>query len=152
MGCCIAKPLQILIQVGGGQGPAAAAASSSFGDFQRKITPSSNAAAKKDHSDLHALLRSSGIELGDVSDLQKDAEIEEAASWSGGAQGVAASATAASGQPGGGGRQGLIVVATLIDKVPNLAGLTRTCEVFKAEALVLGDLKVRSFGGRDLIV
>lgn len=27
-------------------------------------------------------------------------------------------------------RQELIVVASLVDRVPNLAGLTRTCEVF----------------------
>ncbi len=35
-----------------------------------------------------------------------------------------------------------MVVASLIDKVPNLAGLTRTCEVFNAEKLVLQDAKV----------
>lgn len=29
-------------------------------------------------------------------------------------------------------RQELIVCATLVDKAPNLAGLTRTCEVFGA--------------------
>ena len=26
-------------------------------------------------------------------------------------------------------RQGIIIVATLVDKLPNLAGLARTCEV-----------------------
>ena len=39
-------------------------------------------------------------------------------------------------------RQDLIVVASLIDKVPNLAGLTRTCEVFRAGALVVSDKQV----------
>lgn len=39
-------------------------------------------------------------------------------------------------------RQGLILVASLVDKVPNLAGLTRTCEVFKAAALVVSDTRV----------
>lgn len=31
----------------------------------------------------------------------------------------------------------LIVVATLIDKIPNLANLTRTCEIFDVSELVL---------------
>jgi hypothetical protein len=34
------------------------------------------------------------------------------------------------------------VVASLLDKVPNLAGLARTCEVFRARALALPDLAV----------
>ena len=39
-------------------------------------------------------------------------------------------------------RQSIIVVASLLDRVPNLAGLTRTCEIFRAQALVLADLSV----------
>ena len=39
-------------------------------------------------------------------------------------------------------RQGLIVVASLVDKVPNLAGLSRTCEVFRAAAMVVSDKRV----------
>jgi len=39
-------------------------------------------------------------------------------------------------------RQGLILVASLVDKVPNLAGLTRTCEVFRAAALAVSDISV----------
>lgn len=39
-------------------------------------------------------------------------------------------------------RQELIVVASLIDKMPNLAGLTRTCEVFRAAALVVSDSSI----------
>lgn len=38
--------------------------------------------------------------------------------------------------------QGLILVASLVDKVPNLAGLTRTCEVFRAAAMVVSDMRV----------
>ena len=38
--------------------------------------------------------------------------------------------------------QSIIIVASLLDRVPNLAGLTRTCEIFGAEALVLADLSV----------
>lgn len=42
----------------------------------------------------------------------------------------------------GGIRQDLIVVASLIDRVPNLAGLARTCEVFRAASLVFSDKSV----------
>ena len=34
---------------------------------------------------------------------------------------------------------GLVVIASLVDKIPNLAGLARTCEVLGAEALVMAD-------------
>ncbi|KAG0553292.1 hypothetical protein BDA96_01G581400 [Sorghum bicolor] len=39
-------------------------------------------------------------------------------------------------------RQELIVVASLVDRIPNLAGLTRTCEVFRAAGLVVADKSV----------
>lgn len=39
-------------------------------------------------------------------------------------------------------RPGIVVVASLLEKVPNLGGLCRTCEVFQAESLVVGDLGV----------
>lgn len=39
-------------------------------------------------------------------------------------------------------RSHLIVVATLIDKAPNLGGLARTCEIFNAARLVLSSLAV----------
>jgi len=38
--------------------------------------------------------------------------------------------------------QELIVVASLIDKAPNLAGLCRTCEIFNASAIALANKKV----------
>jgi tRNA G18 (ribose-2'-O)-methylase SpoU len=41
-------------------------------------------------------------------------------------------------------RQELIVVASLIDKLPNLAGITRTCEIFRAKKLIVGDLSIKS--------
>jgi len=41
-------------------------------------------------------------------------------------------------------RSPLVVVASLVDKTPNLAGLCRTCEVFACESLVLPNLKVAS--------
>ncbi|KAJ3209544.1 Tar (HIV-1) RNA binding protein 1 [Dinochytrium kinnereticum] len=40
-------------------------------------------------------------------------------------------------------RNTLIVVATLVSKPPNLGGLCRTCEIFNAELLVLGNIKVK---------
>ena len=43
---------------------------------------------------------------------------------------------------------GLVVVASLVDKIPNLAGLARTCEVLGAEALVIGDA-ARTVSHRD---
>ncbi|MCL7028571.1 hypothetical protein MKW94_000347 [Papaver nudicaule] len=39
-------------------------------------------------------------------------------------------------------RQECIVVASLIDRIPNLAGLARTCEVFKAAGLAVADVSV----------
>ena len=36
----------------------------------------------------------------------------------------------------------MIIVASLIDKVPNLAGLSRTCEIMNAECLVIGNKTV----------
>ena len=41
-------------------------------------------------------------------------------------------------------RQELIVVASLIDKLPNLAGITRTCEIFRAKKLIVGDLSIKN--------
>merc|ERR1712025_55515 len=40
-------------------------------------------------------------------------------------------------------RQKLIVIASLISRPANLGGLSRTCEIFNAEQLVVSDLKVR---------
>jgi tRNA G18 (ribose-2'-O)-methylase SpoU len=40
-------------------------------------------------------------------------------------------------------KQSLIVCASLVDKVPNLAGLARTCEIFSAQKLVMPNLLVR---------
>ena len=40
-------------------------------------------------------------------------------------------------------KQNLIVCASLIDKVPNLAGLARTCEIFSAQSLIMPNLLVK---------
>jgi len=39
-------------------------------------------------------------------------------------------------------RQPLLVCASLVDKVPNLAGLARTCEIFGAEGLTIPSMKL----------
>ncbi|EEY65053.1 SpoU rRNA Methylase family [Phytophthora infestans T30-4] len=39
-------------------------------------------------------------------------------------------------------RQPLIMCASLVDKVPNLAGLARTCEIFNAQKLVVPNLRM----------
>ncbi|KAI8530131.1 hypothetical protein RHMOL_Rhmol11G0031900 [Rhododendron molle] len=41
-----------------------------------------------------------------------------------------------------GNRQHLILVASLLDRIPNLAGLARTCEVFNAAGLAIADANV----------
>ena len=40
-------------------------------------------------------------------------------------------------------KQKLVVCATLVDKVPNLAGLARTCEIFSASTLVMPNVQIR---------
>ena len=40
------------------------------------------------------------------------------------------------------GKSELIVVASLIDKAPNLGGLARTCEIFDAQCLVVSDREI----------
>jgi tRNA guanosine-2'-O-methyltransferase len=39
-------------------------------------------------------------------------------------------------------KQQLVVCAALVDKIPNLGGLARTCEIFAADRLIVPDLKV----------
>ncbi|KAK7346778.1 hypothetical protein VNO80_21301 [Phaseolus coccineus] len=39
-------------------------------------------------------------------------------------------------------RQNFILVASLLDRIPNLAGLARSCEVFRASGLAIADTKV----------
>jgi tRNA G18 (ribose-2'-O)-methylase SpoU len=40
------------------------------------------------------------------------------------------------------GKQNLIVIASLLDKIPNLGGLARTCEIFGASKLIIGNKNV----------
>ncbi|XP_078155872.1 tRNA/rRNA methyltransferase (SpoU) family protein [Carex rostrata] len=39
-------------------------------------------------------------------------------------------------------QQNLVLVASLVDRIPNLAGLARTCEVFKASGLTVADTSI----------
>ncbi|KAJ1614585.1 tRNA ribose methylase [Cryptosporidium canis] len=39
-------------------------------------------------------------------------------------------------------RTGLVVIGSLLDKIPNMAGLTRTCEIFRVHELLLSNKKV----------
>ncbi len=39
--------------------------------------------------------------------------------------------------------QPLIVCASLVDRPPNLGGLARTCEVFRAECLAVADMRIK---------
>ena len=40
-------------------------------------------------------------------------------------------------------KQGLIVCASLVDKPTNLAGISRTCEIFAVESLVIPDISIK---------
>ncbi|KAI9275765.1 hypothetical protein BDA99DRAFT_195528 [Phascolomyces articulosus] len=40
-------------------------------------------------------------------------------------------------------RNDLIVIASLIDRIPNIAGLCRTCEIFNASLLVVNNIKLK---------
>lgn len=42
-------------------------------------------------------------------------------------------------------RQSIIVVASLIDNTPNIAGLVRTCEIFNVEAVSLINIALITF-------
>eukprot|EP00443_Scrippsiella_acuminata_P112122 CAMPEP_0115624218 /NCGR_PEP_ID=MMETSP0272-20121206/27184_1 /TAXON_ID=71861 /ORGANISM="Scrippsiella trochoidea, Strain CCMP3099" /LENGTH=1728 /DNA_ID=CAMNT_0003060473 /DNA_START=83 /DNA_END=5266 /DNA_ORIENTATION=+ len=55
---------------------------------------------------------------------------------------VAAGDESAAGLAAGRRRMPLIIIASLVDKTPNLAGLCRTCEVFNCEALCVPNLKI----------
>jgi tRNA guanosine-2'-O-methyltransferase len=46
----------------------------------------------------------------------------------------------------GSARQSLVIVASAVDKIPNLAGLARTCEVFRARTLVVNDASIVTDG------
>ncbi|KAI3973692.1 hypothetical protein MKX01_031112 [Papaver californicum] len=87
-------------------------------DFQKKITLSEN---ERQYSHLSSFL-----------EMEKEDELlnEVLQSRIAAAERIKAS------------RQECIVVASLIDRIPNLAGLARTCEVFKTAGLAVADVSV----------
>eukprot|EP00887_Chlorella_sp_A99_P000598 scaffold17.g598.t1 len=105
------------------------------GNWQRKITPLDRSLAVADPwaaaLELPELNVANGRSAG--STQWDDIKCPAAAG---------ASSEALQAGTGAGVRQELLVVASLITKVPNLAGLARTCEVFRASGLVLSDLAV----------
>lgn len=93
-----------------------------FLDFQKKVTVS-----KHDMQDSH-----SNDTYNSLLDVEKEDELVDQSVR---ARNVAMEKLKA-------GRQQIILVASLLDRVPNLAGLARTCEVFKAATLVIDNTNV----------
>ncbi|GIL43959.1 hypothetical protein Vafri_1516 [Volvox africanus] len=124
-------------------GTAAGPGGGGIGDFQRKITPEAlmatltlqvpGLAAQGAVGGLGGSSNNNlaaGMNQGVLVDLLQQEEAEEAEA-------------AQDWKSSSGGRQlrhDVLLVASLIDKLPNLAGLARTCEVLGAGRLVLADL------------
>jgi tRNA guanosine-2'-O-methyltransferase len=109
-------------------------------DFQRKISPQDIGIS---HDNMSSLIQS-GLEEALIkaraSDARQGDEVEEGEEEEGdnAADGSAAPLQhylqRAVGEAAG---QEIIMCATLVDKIPNLAGLARTCEIFKASCLCI---------------
>ena len=103
-----------------------AASASTADPVQQKITPAG-------HSDIILEPWAAVTGLGPLREGGDDAF----------ESGTLEPALRSAGRAGGGrDRQQLIVVASLIDKLPNLAGLARTSEVFRLHSLVVADASV----------
>lgn len=97
-------------------------------DFQRKITVSKH---EMQSFSSTILLENEGP-LNSLLDIEKEDQLLERVLHS---KTVAFEKSNAS-------QQDIILVASLIDRIPNLAGLARTCEVFRASALAIADKNV----------
>ncbi|CAN1333845.1 Probable methyltransferase TARBP1 [Linum perenne] len=97
-------------------------------DFQKKITLSTNEPEGKNYS------TSSGNNKAQKQLLEMEKEIE--------LLDQAVQTRRSDIKSMSEGRQQFIVVASLVDRIPNLAGLARTCEIFKASGLVIADATV----------
>ncbi|ONI06355.1 hypothetical protein PRUPE_5G055400 [Prunus persica] len=97
-------------------------------DFQKKITLSKH---EKQDKAVNSF-------LGDQETYKQLVEIEKDDKLL--AQVLQSRSLAAEGERAS--RQHLILVASLLDRIPNLAGLARTCEVFKASSLVVADSNI----------
>ncbi|KAK4844740.1 hypothetical protein QYF36_023863 [Acer negundo] len=97
-------------------------------DFQKKITLSKN--EKKDTSFSSYLGNREPYKQ--LLEMEKEDELFDQALQS---RSVAMERIRAS-------RQHFVLVASLLDRIPNLAGLARTCEIFKASGLAIADANV----------
>lgn len=97
-------------------------------DFQRKITVSKH----EMQSFASTVLSENEVPLNSLLDIEKEDQLLERVLH---LKTVAFEKSNAS-------QQDIILVASLIDRIPNLAGLARTCEVFRASALVIADKNV----------
>ncbi|EEF37970.1 RNA binding protein, putative [Ricinus communis] len=96
-------------------------------DFQKKITPSKH--EKKD-ADSSSILGSNAYKQ--LLEMEKEDELLDQSLQS---RILTMERIRAS-------RQHLILVASFLDRVPNLAGLARTCEVFRASGLAIADKSI----------
>ncbi|KAJ9556344.1 hypothetical protein OSB04_010958 [Centaurea solstitialis] len=96
-------------------------------DFQKKVIVS-----KHEMQDLHSSSLNGKDTYNSLLDVEKEDELLDQTLR---ARSVAMEKLKA-------GRQQIILVASLIDRVPNLAGLARTCEVFKAASLVVDNTNI----------
>ncbi len=109
--------------------------------MQRKFDPQQESGRELGGEDAAARARESayyhvlGYEEQERKDAVANAKLTAAAAKSANSKSLGAGINAGTGRP----RRPLIVCASLVDKMPNLAGLCRTCEVFNAEALVVAN-------------
>jgi tRNA G18 (ribose-2'-O)-methylase SpoU len=108
-----------------------------FAALQKKVEPPERAAA----AEREGAFASERYASEEESESNSDSDLENSDSDPTRTRGARRKKTGGNGAPP---RRppGLIVVASLVDKLPNLAGLARTCEVLGAEALVVADAKV----------
>ncbi|CAI9292192.1 unnamed protein product [Lactuca saligna] len=96
-------------------------------DFQKKVTVS-----KHEFQDSHSTSINRNTTINSLLDVEKEDELVDEAIR---ARHVGMDKLKS-------GRQQIILVASLLDRVPNLAGLARTCEVFKAASLVIDNANI----------
>ncbi|KDP39960.1 hypothetical protein JCGZ_03491 [Jatropha curcas] len=97
-------------------------------DFQKKITPAKH---EKEDSDSSSIL-GSNKGYKQLLEIEKEDELLDQSVQS---RILTMERMKAS-------RQHFILVASFLDRIPNLAGLARTCEVFKASGLAIADASI----------
>ncbi|XP_062146057.1 uncharacterized protein LOC133854045 isoform X2 [Alnus glutinosa] len=97
-------------------------------DFQKKVTLSKHEKKDNDASSFFG----NKVSYEQLVEMEKDDQLLNQFFQS---RSLAMERIRASQQP-------LILVASLLDRIPNLAGLARTCEVFKASGLAIADANI----------